>query len=1057
MKDKGAMNEWVRLGLVFLIIVAFSASLCSATTVKKRDPVIRLDYGEPVSIPEGAANLTLGGNLIPISLISKEDDRIFRYKPDSLLEDGDYLFTVTATDRYGNNNTQTKEFTVLVPELDIVIIKPKLGFTSEREFDLEISTDRQASCKYSFDPSLPFDSPAQVELVTDDGLLHSRPDFNNLGEVYVKCMDVYEEITSRSFAITFDDTAPSITVSAADVSTLPLETVLVAEASEPVICRYSKNPELDYRFMEGKFDGYRRFDITAYKEHNERLLVPPEIADHSINTFYVICEDRGGLYSSRASVSFNVDSTAIPTATLNKPKGFVESPVEFDITTNKPARCLVSMGAAMSGPTQLDSGFSMRHTASIELGHGAYTYYGQCTFQSEGQQDVFPIPFVIDTTPPSRVVLNDSNPKAQDPEVTYDGTKLFCRFYADDPESGIDIYQYSIHDSNGSKLLGNTTVADDSEWVTGLKLAEGHKYYFKARARNRAGLWGEEGISDGITVRPELVPSACSNTLKDGDETDVDCGGKCSGCDAGRSCKENTDCISGYCEDSICKEPSCSDGVKNQDETDSDCGGKCSECGEGKSCETDDDCQQGLSCSSYECKRENKCENGRWDEEVESDIDCGGLCAEEGKPCELDMMCLKDTDCASGNCDDGICKEGDRDKDGILDIEDNCPGISNPEQADLDSDGRGDACDDDADGDGMDDVWETEHGLDPGLNDSHDDKDGDGLTNIEEFDLGTDPGIKDTDGDGYNDRREVDAGTDPLDPEDKPSSGVWSILKWVLIIIIVVILIMFGLQYYEASKKKRPGLIAPPARPASKTAGTAGAGGALPLRMPGMPEPAMPPGKPAPAQGAENEKLRLLYKRMRDKKMQQKRFEREKLFDVFSSGETMPLKKGAAGPEKAEKDRLDRLMPEPEKTPVTLLSAEVKSPEEKGGEKGGEKQLGKPGMQGQGRQGKKAASASKTQPSKTMARTKVSAGSRASRASSRGPIPIIQHGPAEKPEKQERGKQGDDVFSRLKAAAGPADRTVFKKLKSVATKPSARPNQRAGKNADAKDKQAKGK
>ena len=43
----------------------------------------------------------------------------------------------------------------------------------------------------------------------------------------------------------------------------------------------------------------------------------------------------------------------------------------------------------------------------------------------------------------------------------------------------------------------------------------------------------------------------------------------------------------------------------------------------------------------------------------------------------------------------------DRDGDGIPDDEDNCPDISNPNQADLDNDGIGDVCDDDRDDDGI--------------------------------------------------------------------------------------------------------------------------------------------------------------------------------------------------------------------------------------------------------------------------------------------------------------------------------------------------------------------
>jgi hypothetical protein len=94
----------------------------------------------------------------------------------------------------------------------------------------------------------------------------------------------------------------------------------------------------------------------------------------------------------------------------------------------------------------------------------------------------------------------------------------------------------------------------------------------------------------------------------------------------------------------------------------------------------------------------------------------------------------------------------DADGDGFNHDSDNCPLVSNADQADLDGDAIGNACDPDIDGDNLTNAQESTLGTSP----TNPDTDGDGLTDGEEVQVYlTNPLNPDTDGDGLTDGQEV--------------------------------------------------------------------------------------------------------------------------------------------------------------------------------------------------------------------------------------------------------------------------------------------------------------
>src|SRR2546430_473031 len=57
---------------------------------------------------------------------------------------------------------------------------------------------------------------------------------------------------------------------------------------------------------------------------------------------------------------------------------------------------------------------------------------------------------------------------------------------------------------------------------------------------------------DDLTMAADLTPALCGDGMKDGDETDVDCGGSCAACDIGKACSNGTDCKSAVCTMNKC-------------------------------------------------------------------------------------------------------------------------------------------------------------------------------------------------------------------------------------------------------------------------------------------------------------------------------------------------------------------------------------------------------------------------------------------------------------------------------------------------------------------------
>lgn len=198
-----------------------------------------------------------------------------------------------------------------------------------------------------------------------------------------------------------------------------------------------------------------------------------------------------------------------------------------------------------------------------------------------------------------------------------------------------------------------------------------------------------------FTCKMPLQAGTCVDGIKNQDETDADCGGStCPACPVDKECTRNEDCATSTCNTATNKcvepmqNPTCSDSVKNQDETDTDCGGAaCPDCALGKLCTTNTDCATNY-CDAVSKKCENPpvaetC-NDNIKNQDETDVDCGGT---KCSACLEMKACTQASDCQSSNCD-----VGKSDKCVAVNVATCADGIKNQDESDLDCGGSCPAC-----------------------------------------------------------------------------------------------------------------------------------------------------------------------------------------------------------------------------------------------------------------------------------------------------------------------------------------------------------------------------
>lgn len=545
----------------------------------------------------------------------------------------------------------------LVNPVGYYIENTLFGIGSNQSFDVELATHYSSECVLSYEnlqtliPQVGFGNGLQGSVLWFQAVgngkqhvlqyHHPSPQPNQPVPVYVACKrnlnDLNDVIDYQSFYLSWDTRSPELTrleLDNSDGKDPPtivepqLPTHILAQTTLPTQCKYSVNRNEEFVNMQ----------VFAGEEHqlsyahsldlkNGTTTGTNPLQDNTHYQYFVQCISGSGSLTEKQSLSFDVNSSKFTgIKLLSPPRYTANSTITLRLSTSKTSQqCTYGITPQTNQSMTADSTKKLHTSQPLTLAPGSYTYYFTCLFAREGPvTDYFNI--TIDTTPPLLVRIEDGN-------YSLTTQSLSANWEFRDNESGVDSYLYSVGSTLGSVDVvnwTNTTNADAT--AQNLNLTVLQTYYWNVKAKNRAELWSTALSSDGVTVDPSRTPNdtnmrlvaPCQNDVKDGNESDVDCGGECDACGFGKRCSQDHDCFSSNCQQGTCQEATCQDNLKNQHESDVDCGGECNRCVVGKECNHDNE-----NCVSGYC-RDNICQESSCSDGLrnggEEGVDCGGEC-----------------------------------------------------------------------------------------------------------------------------------------------------------------------------------------------------------------------------------------------------------------------------------------------------------------------------------------------------------------------------------------------------------------------------------------------
>lgn len=494
------------------------------------------------------------------------------------LQTGQYLLTISAQDGNGvpsqANPPDQRTFTIV--GLKITMDSPKTGVGTGQPIQVTLrthellnnrDTNRSASCRWTNNQTAISITQQQYDRLrpfTSTGThLHTLA-FDGRGVLQVLCRETTGRLTYGRYDLDFDTTPPRIS----NVSITPQlvtdpgrkYTTISLITDDNSVCTYQELPNgAPEKFPRNGTQPFEEEGVASTYGKQHEAFISYDITDTIEHKFRyaVVCKNLAG---QQASVQANVTVKLTDTITILSPGAYVNSSkFTLNIKTHfNPTRCTVN-NVRM---TQ-DSDPTLFSTEFTNVSDGKYTIPINCTLP--GKELIVRHDIMVDTIPPAAPNVSVEAPICNGP--------ILVRMQATDVNpkdltgterkvaTGVVYYEYTVGN------VRNTTTRN----LISISAADGEKI-------SVAAVDAAENVGEATEVT--ISSSSLCDTAAECN-TDDECGSAtCNEGTCTAACTSDLQCEIGHvCNQGTCApDPLCTDGVKSGLETDVDCGGNCKAC-----------------------------------------------------------------------------------------------------------------------------------------------------------------------------------------------------------------------------------------------------------------------------------------------------------------------------------------------------------------------------------------------------------------------------------------------------------------------------------------------